>query len=87
MLNTLNAVSTAEARKHFSRLMDLVRYSNRPVAIGRRNKVEALLIRFPDAMNPHLSEMTNLNQYGGAFRFLEDEPDLYTRSDLRVPYV
>lgn len=83
----MQTVTTSEARKHFSRLVNLVRYSNRPVVIGRRNKAEALLIRFPDAFDASLSEMTNMNQYGGAFRFLEDEPDLYTRADLKVPYV
>lgn len=87
MYTRMQTITTSEARKHFSRLVNLVRYSNRPVAIGRRNKAEALLIRFPDALNPTLSEMTNMNQYGGAFQFLEDEPDFYTPGDLKVPYV
>ncbi len=83
----MRTITTSEARKNFGRLVNLVRYTNRPIAIGRRNKAEAMLIRFPDAYNSDLDEMTNMNQYGGAFQFLDDESELYTRADIKVPYV
>ena len=67
--------------------MDAVRSSNKPVAIGRRDRAEALLIKFPESANALLNDVTNMNAYGGGFDFLEDEPDLYNRNDLTVSYV
>ena len=87
MNNTTQTVSTAEARKHFGKLVNRVRYSHRPVVIGRRGIAEALLIRFPEDLNADLSDTTNMNQYGGAFEYLADQPNLYSRSDLKVRYV
>lgn len=33
-----------------------------------------------------VGEMTGINQSGGAFNFLRDEPDLYSRKDLKKAY-
>lgn len=83
----MKVITTTEARKHLSELINRVHRSRRPVAIGRREKAEALLIHFPDSINLELDEMTNMNQYGGAFDFLSEEPDLYTLADLKKRYV
>lgn len=80
-------ISTSRARQRLSELVNRVRYTNRPVAIGRRNKAEVLLIKFPEHANPALSDLTNMNQYGGAFDFLADEPELYSQNDLKKSYV
>ena len=83
----MNVVRTSVARRHLSAIMDAVRSSNKPVAIGRRDRAEALLIKFPESANALLNDVTNMNAYGGGFDFLEDEPDLYNRNDLTVSYV
>lgn len=83
----MKVISTSEARKHLSTLVNAVRYSNKPIAIGRRQKAEVLLIKFPEHANRQLDAVTNMNQFGGAFDFLEEEPDLYTREDLIETYV
>ena len=83
----MKVISTTDARKRFASLVNAVHRSRRPVAIGRRQKAEALLIHFPEFANDGLDEMTNINQYGGAFDFLAEEPSLYTRADLKKRYV
>ena len=83
----MNIVTTTNARKHLAKLINAVRYTNKPVAIGRHNKAEALLIKFPEHANPAVDDITNMNQYGGAFDFLEDEPDIYSVDDLKKLYV
>lgn len=82
----MNVITTTAARKHLSQLIGAVHRTRRSIAIGKRNKAEVLLIRFPDSTNITLGETTNMNQYGGGFDFLEDEPDLYSREDLLITY-
>ncbi|MEK7620278.1 MAG: type II toxin-antitoxin system Phd/YefM family antitoxin [Patescibacteria group bacterium] len=83
----MKIITTSEARKRLSAIVDAVRFSNRPVAIGRRDKAEALIIKFPESANSLVDEETNMNAYGGGFEFLKEEPELYTREDITVSYV
>ena len=83
----MKVISTSDARKHLSALVNAVHFSNKPIAIGRRQKAEVLLIKFPEHANHQLDAITNMNQFGGAFDFLDDEPDLYTHEDLIESYV
>jgi len=83
----MKVITTSEARKRLSAIVDAVRFSNKPVAIGRGNKAQALIIKFPDSANPLVDEETNMNAYGGGFDFLKEEPNLYTREDIKVSYV
>lgn len=83
----MHIIPTTEARKRLADLVSAVRYTNKPIAIGRRNKAEALLINFPDRFNKELNEETNMNQYGKAFDFLENESNLYSKADLKKSYV
>ena len=83
----MQILTTTEARKKLAKIINLVSESSRPVAIGRRDKADVLLIKFPQDINPLVDEMTNMNQYGGAFDFLAKEPDLYAISDLKKRYV
>ena len=34
----------------------------------------------------HFDDITNLNQIGGSFDFLKDEPNLYSKKDLIESY-
>lgn len=81
----MKIVTTTEARKGIGKIVDAVRMTGRPVAIGRRNIPEVLIIRYP-RYNPEFSEITNLNAVGGAFDFLAEEPDLYSDKDLKERY-
>ncbi|PIR83546.1 hypothetical protein COU18_02570 [Candidatus Kaiserbacteria bacterium CG10_big_fil_rev_8_21_14_0_10_51_14] len=81
----MRTISTTDARKRLSAIVEAVRSTGKPVAIGRRNKPEVMIIRVAD-YNPELSDVTNLNMLGGAFDFLWDEPDLYTDKNLKWRY-
>lgn len=83
----MKVITTSAARKNLSAIVDAVRFTNKPVAIGRRDKAEALLIKFPESANGLVDDMTNMNFYGGGFDFLEQEPDIYSRDDLITSYV
>ena len=83
----MNVIPTTEARKRLSAIVNAVRFSNKPVAIGRHNKAEVLLIKFPEHTNPNVDAITNMNQFGGAFEFLEDEPEIYSKEDMIKSYV
>lgn len=83
----MKIIATTEARKHLSELINKVRYTHKPIAIGRHNKGEVLLIKFPQEANPLIDDITNFNQYASSFEFLNDEPDLYSAKDLKKEYV
>ena len=81
----VQVISNTAARKKIGRLLERVRETGETIAIGRRGLPEALLIRYP-RYNPMLSDITNFNANSSAFSFLENEPDLYSDTDLRVRY-
>ena len=81
----MRTISTTNARKNISKIVESVKTTGRPIAIGRRNKPEVLVIRAPQ-YNPEFSDVTNLNILGGAFDFLWDEPDLYSDKDIKKKY-
>ena len=83
----MKTISTTNVRKHIKALVNEVRETGEVIAIGRRNDVEALLIKFPREYNKTLSDITNINTYSSSFDFLEHEPDLYVLSDLKKRYV
>ena len=83
----MKVITTTQARQSLPELINSVRYSRRPVAIGHRQKAEVLLIQFSEYFNQALSDSTNINQYGGSFDWLKDEPDMYSHADLKKSYV
>ena len=82
----MKTISTTEARKNIKTLVDLVKETGVIFAIGRRNKPEALLIKFPRDYTKELNEITNMNAYSESFSFLKQEPDLYSLDDIRQKY-
>jgi hypothetical protein len=82
----MKTISTTEARKNIKTLVDLVRETGAVFAIGRRDRPEAILMKFPRDYNKELNEITNINAYSGSFSFLEQEPDLYSMDDLKKKY-
>ena len=79
----MKVVTTTKARAQLSSLINEVRYGNTPIGIGRRNKIEAVIIKYPDSINDRANELTALNEYGGSFDFLNDEPDIYSEDDIK----
>ncbi|MFA6006536.1 MAG: type II toxin-antitoxin system Phd/YefM family antitoxin [Candidatus Paceibacterota bacterium] len=83
----MKTLSTTEARKQFSDLIDHVRQKSEAVAIGRWNEPEVLLIPYPREFSREVNEITKINASSPSFDFLYDEPDLYSMADLKHRYV
>ena len=83
----MKTITTTNARKQIAKLIDTVRETGDVFAIGRRNRPEALLIKFPSEYNAALDDITNINTYSESFSFLDNEPELYSVDDLKKSYV
>jgi len=79
----MKTITTTNARKNIKALIDRVKETGEIIAIGRRNNLEALLMKFPKDYNKELSDITNINAYSSSFNFLANEPDLYSIDDLK----
>ena len=82
----MKILTTTLARKHLAEIVNSVRSDNTVFGLGRRNKVDAIIMRFPSDYNPVLSDTTNLNANSPSFDFLHDEPDTYSLADLKKRY-
>jgi len=87
ILNKIQITPTTLARKNISGIIDDVKCNNSIFVIGRRNKPEVILIKFPQYYDTQLSDETNINANSPSFKFLENEPDLYSVNDLIKKYV
>lgn len=79
-------ISTTVARKNIKTLIDLVRETGDVIAIGRHNMPEAILMRYPQNYNKRFNDITNINTNSESFAFLKNEPDIYSRVDLKKVY-
>lgn len=80
----IKVIPAAEARNALSSYIQSFKSDNkRSFVIGRRSTPEAVIIPFPEEFNPELNDITNVNAYSSSFDFLHDEPDLYTREDIK----
>ncbi|OGI61071.1 hypothetical protein A2814_01890 [Candidatus Nomurabacteria bacterium RIFCSPHIGHO2_01_FULL_38_19] len=82
----IKTLSTTQVRKDISDLVNIVSASRKSIVIGRRNVPEVVLIPFPAFWNGKLSEITNINAYSKSFDFLADEPEIYSRKDIKSKY-
>ena len=83
----MRIVTTTEARKNISQIIDRVKIQGEVFGIGRRNSIDALVIQFPSQYNKDLNEITNINAESRSFDFLKEEPELYSAKDLKKKYV
>jgi hypothetical protein len=83
----MKTITTTNARKQIAKIIDTVKETGDVFAIGRRNRPEVLLIKFPTEYNAELNGITNINTYSESFSFLKNEPELYSVSDLKKQYV
>ena len=82
----MKIITTTVARKNMSRLVNRVKYAGVVFGIGRRDSIDAILMRFPNAQNDALDEATNLNANSASFDFLSKEPEIYSVNDLKKRY-
>lgn len=83
----MQVFTTTKAREKLSDIVNYVRFKNRPIAIGRRNKIEVIMIKYPDQLNKKVDAITRFNAESGSFDFLADEPDIYSIDDIKKSYV
>ena len=82
----MKIISTTEARKRISDLLDAITAEGANFVIGRHDSPEAVLVKFPTHYRNDLSDSTNVNSYSNSFDFLQDEPDLYSPEDVLKKY-
>ncbi len=82
----MKIITTTNARKNISSIINRVKYHGDVFAIGRRDAIDALLIQFPQSYNKELNDITNINAHSKSFDFLMKEPELYSISDLKKRY-
>lgn len=78
----MKVITPVVARKNIGKIMDSVRTTGRPVAIGEKNRPEVLVVR-ASRYDPNLSDVMNFAVASGSFEFLNDEPDLYSDADIK----
>ena len=83
----MKIIASTDFRKNISDVLDAVTHRGQVVGIGRRNKVEAIILKWPARQRNDLSETTNVSANSSSFDFLADEPDLYSVEDLKKRYV
>ncbi len=81
----MRIIPVTEGRKRLGELMDIVRYQHTIIALGKNGKAEALLVAIPGVSADF--SITRVNAESHSFDFLSDEPDLYSRDDLKEKYV
>jgi hypothetical protein len=83
----MKTISTTNARKQIAAIIDAVRETGVVFAIGRRNRPEVIVMKYPTDYSAEVNEITNINTYSESFAFLDAEPDLYSAADLKKKYV
>lgn len=83
----MKLISATSMRKHISEIISSVKYNDQVFGIGRRNRIEAVIIKYPENLNKNLSEIANINANSFSFDFLKNEPDMYSLKDLKKRYV
>ncbi|MFA5945759.1 MAG: hypothetical protein WC802_02525 [Patescibacteria group bacterium] len=82
----MHVVTTTNARKQMSHIIDRVKTHGEVFGIGRRHSIDALVIQFPSYYNKDVNEITNINTASRSFDFLQEEPELYSVADLKKRY-
>lgn len=82
----MKILSTTNLRRRLSDTIREVYEGNKSVVVGQHNKPRVILIKYPDVYRKEFSDIANMNAYSGAFDYLADEPDLYSRDDIKEFY-
>ena len=82
----MRTISTTQARRNIGTLINMVRDTGDLVMIGRRDNMEAILMKYPRDYNQELNDITNINTLSQSFAFLSGETDIYSEADLKKKY-
>lgn len=84
-MNSMLHYNTSDARKHLNEIVNKVKYQKVVISLGRHGKAEVLVVPYlkPDEELP----ISQMNAESESFKFLKDEPDLYTFDDVKKRYV
>ena len=77
----MQTFTKTETRNNLSEIIKQVKYGKKIVAVKR----DVLIVPFPE-VNETIP-ISQINEQSGSFDFLDNEPDLYTLSDLQKRYV
>ncbi len=80
-------MTTTKVRRNIAGFVEQIKRENSVIGIGRRNKIEVVVMKYPENINPKLTEITNINANSSSFDFLKDDPELYSVKDLKKRYV
>lgn len=83
----MKTISATKARKNIADLLDAVVRNNEVIGISRRNRIDAILMKFPETYDPNYNDITNLSAASASFDFWADEPELYSLEDAKESYV
>jgi mRNA interferase MazF len=75
--------TTTNARKNIALIINDVRENNSVVALGRRDRPDVLLLKYPEFYSRKVSDEVNFQANSKALDFLRDEPDVYFAADLK----
>jgi antitoxin (DNA-binding transcriptional repressor) of toxin-antitoxin stability system len=78
----MKQMSSTNARKEISRVIDHVKTTGEPFVVSRQGRPEVLIMKIPNQYNSRLSESTNIAAYSTSFDFLKNEPDIYSINDV-----
>ena len=79
----MKTINISEARKNFRDVIDAAQKYNEVFVVERHDKEEAIIMKFPEDYSVSAGDITNINAYSSSFDFLADEPDLYSRDDIK----
>ena len=79
----MKVLTTTQARARIKSIVDRAKYRGESFAIGRRHSIDAVVVAFPQEYNKDADDITNVNAYSKSFAFLDEEPELYSRADLK----
>jgi len=79
--------SITEGRKSLGEIINIVKYQKKLIGIGKGKKVDVLLVPYSEIENAENIPITQINSKSESFSFLENEPDIYSLSDLKRTYV
>lgn len=82
----MKVISSTTMRKDIAEIINEVKYTGQVFGVGRRNKIEAIIMKYPNHINLELNEVTNINASSTSFDFLRNEPNIYSMKDLKKKY-
>ena len=78
----MRTYSITEGRRKLGEIVDRVRFQKVTIGLGPRGKAEVLIVP-TDGVDIPIGEMASGSK---SWAFLDEEPDLYSRKDLRRRY-